>query len=466
MRIVRIISSLSALVLGMLSAWGQQTSLTVDYCVSMALQNSADVKNARMESRQARLQKQEAVAEYFPSISANVLAFHALNPLIDISITDVLGTSDMAYYLQYQAQQWAAPYGVKTSYRTMQYGYSGNVMLTQPVFAGGRVINGNRLAALGVRAADAKASLQDRQSADDIQKLFYQVLALQQKEESLELTSELLDSLYRDVSAAVSAGFAVSTDLSAVNIKRSELKAGRNKLRLGLRIAKMNLLNNIGVAYNPYPGIVSDGLISIDDFVLEGDLADVAAPDAFYVSEDVVASNMQESTLLRMQVEAKILERKMTVGEALPSLLFGATYGYSKLLNAPRRNGIMFATLSIPITDWGKNARKLERQQLEVEKARNQKDFLEGQIVLKIRQLYMELCSAYDQMQIASEALELSRERLEQLRVSYGAGVCTITELLQCQNEYRNSQQEYIDAHIDYLSALETYRLHTSCKAL
>lgn len=432
--------------------------LTVDDCVKMGLESAVDVVNARMDAKAARLQKQEALAEYFPSISATGLAFHALNPLVDITITDVLGKSDMAYIIKDQLESLAASYGVKSHYTALQHGYSATLSLTQPVFAGGRIINGNRLAKLGVRAADTKASLQNRTSAEEIQKLFYQVLALQQKQDALDVAADLLDNLRKDVSAAVDAGLALTTDLSAVDIKLSQLEAGRSKLRLGIRIAKMNLLNNIGMPYNPYPGIESQER-SIDDFCLEGSLADVDTPQQAYVPEEAVAASLDETALLQMQVEAKVLERRMTLGQTLPSLLVGTSYGYSKMLNSPSYNGVMYAMLRIPITDWGKNARKLERQQIEVDKARNQRDFLQSQLILQVRQLYMELCSAYDQVQISASAMELSERRLSQLRVSYSAGVCTLTELLSAQNDYSQAREAYIDANMDYLSCLDSYRL-------
>ena len=55
--------------------------LSVEDCRQMALQNSMAVKNARLDILSARAQKQEALAAYFPSVSAGFrircLAAHA-----------------------------------------------------------------------------------------------------------------------------------------------------------------------------------------------------------------------------------------------------------------------------------------------------------------------------------------------------------------------------------------------------
>lgn len=435
-----------------------QQSLTVEDCVRLGLENSVEVRNAVLDTRAARLQKQEVLAEYFPTVNAMGGAFRSLNPFIDIAITDVLGHSDLAYQIQEGVEQWAAPNDINTKFRALNYGYGAVLNLSQPVFAGGRIVAGNRLAALGVRAADTKSCLQRRQSSEDIQKMFYQVLALQEKQVTLDVASRLLDTLYRDVSAAVEAGLALSTDLNAVKLKMSELRAGRSKLDLGLRVAKMNLLDHIGVPYNPYSGIASENP-HIDSFVLSGSFSDIMTPSQAYVDEERAVASLDEVSLLQMDVEAKTLERRMTLGAALPSVLFGASYGYTRLLTNPKFNGAAYIMMQIPLTDWGKNSRKLERQRIEIVKSQNQRDFYQGQLILQLRQLYMELSSAYDQMQIARDAEALAGERLSQMHESYNAGVCTVTELLQSEVEARNSSEEGIQATLDYLIALECYNL-------
>lgn len=449
---------LLTLLLGGAAARAQEV-YTLEQCESLALQNNADTRNASLDVRAARFQKGEALSAYFPSVSAMGIAFHALNPLLHLTITDVLGTSDMAYTLQNRVKEWALPNGVNTEYNALHYGYSGAVTLSQPVFAGGRIVNGNRLAALGQQASKVKLSLQKRSTCEQVQKDFYQILALQEKKKTLDVLQAMLDTLVRDASAAVDAGLVVGSDLSAVKLKQSELVSGQSRLTMGLRIAKMNLLNGIGVEYNPYPSVKDDKRPFIDDFSFEGSIDSLTPPVMLYVPEEQVAMTLDESRLLQMQVQAKQLERKMTIGETLPSIAFGASYGYAKLLDNPRWNGAMFAVLKIPITDWGRNSQKLERQRIEVQKAENQRDYLCGQLTLQLRQIYTQLCAEYDQVQIACESEKLAQEHLEQLRSGYSAGMNTMSELLQAESSYRNACETRIDASLNYLSTVRAYTL-------
>lgn len=437
-----------------------QQRLTLEKCRQMAAEGSADLRNAELDVVAAGLQKQEALAEYFPSVSAMGLAFHALNPMLHITMTDVLGRSDNSLYLQQRLREAAAPYEVKTQWDALHYGYSGALTLTQPVFAGGRIVNGNALAALGQRAAGVKASLQRRTTLQQVDKDYYLILSLQEKQATLEGLQALLDTVQRNVAGAVAAGVAVKTDLSAVQIRRSELKAGMNKLATGLKLAKMNLLNSIGVRYNPYPTLPSD-LPSLDSFEFTGSLDFLPSPKDVYVDEGQLAASLDETRLLDMQVEAGVLKKRMIVGESLPSLAFGASYGFSKLLDSPRWNGAMYAVLQIPITHWGKNSRKIQRQDIEIQKARNQREYLGQQLVLQMRQLYMELTCAWDQIAIAREGEALAAERLAQVREGYTAGVNTVMDLMQSESALRDATQARIDACLDYMTALEAYRLRS-----
>lgn len=433
--------------------------MTLQDCRRLSAEHNADVRNAALDVTAARLQKQEALAEYFPTIAATGGAFHAKDPLFSMTISDVLGKSALSQNIDELVSTLLRDYGLNSRFSTLQYGYAGAVSLTQPIFAGGRIVAGNKLASLGEKAAVAKSEIQKRTTTEQVDKDFYGILALQEKMITLSSLQRLLDTLQRDVEAAYAAGLALNTDLSEVMLKQSELKAGQSKLTMGLRLAKMNMLNSLGVEYNPYTSIDNPDKPSIDSFIFEGSFDGIMTPKEAYVDEEKASSSLAEHRLLQLQVEARDLERRMVLGETLPSLGLGATYGYFKAVNDPRWNGALYAVLKIPITDWGKNSRKLQRMRIEIQKAENQRDYLSTQLVLQLRKLYVELNCAWDNMQIAVEAENLARTRLDNLNADYAVGSVTLTDLLRSESTYRDTQEFRIDATLDYLSALEAYRL-------
>ena len=130
-----------------------QTSLSLQECREMALQNSVKMKNARLDVLAASARKEEALAEYFPKVSVNSFGFMAVDPLLEVGVKDILGESTFSSNLQQIVDYFGEQFGFPSTYTALQYGYTASVSALQPLYAGGRIVNGNRLAALGQEAS-------------------------------------------------------------------------------------------------------------------------------------------------------------------------------------------------------------------------------------------------------------------------------------------------------------------------
>lgn len=435
-----------------------QRPLSLSECRDMALRNDPYAKNSALAVKAAQAQKQEAVAEYFPKVSLNAFGFWSIDPMLEIGIRDVLGESDFTNNIQGLLDKYAAQYGINSKFTTFKYGVSASVSVMQPLFAGGRIVTGNRLASLGVKVSEVQQDIQLRTTAEEVEKSYWQVVALEEKLSTIEVMDRLLDSLYKDVSVAVASGVAMDTDLMHVSLKQKELQGGRSQLVSGIRLAKMNLFNKIGQDYCLIASLADSLKPHIDDIVLSDRLDDLKEPQAYYVPEEEIAASLSENQLLQMSVEAKQLEKRMTLGEALPQVGVGASYGYSHSLNS-RFNGNVFAMVQIPISDWGRVARKMQRQDYQLQMAQNEQEYLSAQLMLLIRQLWLNLESSWEQMMIARDAMDLAQKTVDRMSDNYQAGMVSLTELLQGQTQLRTAVEAYVEAQINYSSALTAYQL-------
>ena len=431
------------------AAGAQQTSeLTLEECLQMSEAGDPYVRGARLDALAARSQKAEALWSYFPSVSINAMGYRSANPLVTITLTDILGRSDAARDLTNSLETYAQENGLNSSYTALRSGYGASVMALQPLYAGGRIVSGNRLAALGVQAADVQLRLRLRQTRQEVEKKYWTVVSLQEKETTLQRADELLSSLERDVRSAVAAGLAGENDLLQVLLKRKELSSGRVKLRSGLKLAKMDLFNAIGYQYR---------FFALDSVALSGGCDSLLAPRTYVVPEENVPV-FDESSLLGMQVESKKLEKNMQVGEFLPQVAVGAAYGYGNYLHsAASFNGIAFATVQVPITDIGKAVNRSRRYNYQIQKAGIEKEYLDAQLLLQLRQLQVEMESAWDQLEVAREAAEVAADSQRRLRADYDAGLATLSDLLQAELALRNCEQESIERRIDYRLAVSAY---------
>lgn len=414
----------------------------------MARENSAALKNARLDVSSARYQKAEALGEYFPTVTAQAYSFHAVKPLIDIGLPDIIGTSDNAWNISNAFEEFALENDLKSRYTTLHYAYGASVSAIQPLYAGGRIVNGNRLARLGIEAASLQLSMAERSSEADVESKYWRVVSLQEKMVSVDKALSVLDSLHRDASVAFESGLLTSSEMLTVETKLRELKSTRVQLRSGITLAKMDLLNMIGAEYS---------VLGLDKVVLSDSLEDFQEPMNYYVPEEEMAARMQEMSLLDLQVQAKTLEKKMTLGEALPQVGIGATYGYGALVGSAKANGAVFATVQIPLSDWGKKSQKLRRQQNEIDKAVNQREYLSAQLLLKARSLWVALEAAWEALESAESARALASDTLEKIQGQKEAGLVTVSDLLQAELALRQAEDALVDARIAYRSALDEY---------
>ena len=440
-----------------IAAPAQELRLTLEECREMALQNNSSAVGAALDLEAARYQKQEAFAEYFPRVSAMGFGFWAFDPLLEIGVKDIFGNNDFSNNLQGLIDSYAPMYGLPTSYTTLSRGYLAGISVMQPIFAGGRIVNGNRLAALGVEAAGLQQEVQRRSTSDEIEGYWWQVVSLQEKRELLAGSKEFVDTLFREVTAAYGAGLVTEDELLQVKLARNELLSNEVQLDNGLKLAKMNLLNSIGQGYTVISANASEERPYIDSIVLADEEGLPGPPEAYYVDEESIAASMEETRLLELQVEAAELQKKMALGEALPQLAVGATYGYYDFTGKGDFNGLAFATVQIPISDWGKTSAKMKRLQTQVDKAASQRDYLQSQIILGVRQSWVELNSAWSQYQLALDSEAAAEASFGRVERNYEAGMVTAAELLQSQTSLRQASDKRADALNSYRQALRKW---------
>ena len=212
-----------------------------------------------------------------------------------------------------------------------------------------------------------------------------------------------------------------------------------------------------GVEYNPYMTIRNDSIPFIDDIRLTDSLSELLSPERYYCPEDEVAANLDETKLLDLSVESKKLEKRMALGEALPQLGVGALYGYNNFMNKGSMNGAVFAVLQIPISDWGKTSRKMQRIDYQLQKSENEREYLQTQLVLQVHKLWMDLTAAWEKLQVAEETAATAEAVERQMYDHYLAGMVTISELLQTQTQLTDARNQVLDGKIAYQTALTAY---------
>ncbi len=420
-----------------LSLWGQ---LTVDDCVRMAQTNNMQMQQLELEVAMAREVQQQAFTKYFPQVGIYAIGYQSLRPMLDFGIENI-DNSGLRDLLSTLYGNYGAALGMDNHISLLQHGVVAGVTAVQPLYAGGQIVAGNRLARLGVEAAELKRQVGNRETVWQVEQCYWLVVQLESKRSTIAIADSMLERIEADVQSAVDAGLAMPTDLLRVQMKRHELSSQREDLENGIRLGREALAQSIGLQ---------------TDSIGELDYESTLLQTTMETDSSIVR---HEEDLLRLQVEAKRLERRMEMGKSLPQIAVGAGYGYTNLFDRHSTNGTLFVTMQIPISSWGETVHKMRGLNYAIEAAELQQRDLTEKMRLQERQLSDKLATAKNKLASAEESLRLSDENYRLAKVAYEAGLVPMSELLQAQTEWQRMHDALTDARIAYRLSVREYQL-------
>ena len=425
-----------SLLLG-LTANAQET-LTLQQVKERALAHNINIRTADNAILQAREQKKEAQTLYFPQVSAVGMGFKSTTELIkgDIKVADLLPSSLAAAIPSSIASMLPS----NISYGMIDKGVIAGVTAIQPIFAGGQIVNGNKLAKVGVEVSE----LQKRVSANTVEltaeQYYWQIISLKEKQKTLETVGEMLKNLEKDAAAAVKAGVGMRNDLLEVQLKQNEIESNKLKLENGLNLARMALAQYIG----------TEGGIDVSTTI---DASALPAYPMIKVDHSTAVAATSEYQLLQKNVDATSLQRKMEEGKRLPTVGVGVGYNYMNMGSGIKNNfGAVFATVTIPISQWWSGLYAIKRKKLAEENARQQLTDNAQLLEIRMHKNWNDVDNAYKQLVLAKKSIEQSEENLRLNRNFYHAGTVTMNNLLDAQQKYQQCRDQYTDAY----AALQT----------
>lgn len=391
-----------------------QNVYSLEQCRQLALSQNIKMTEAGRKVEMADETKKEAFTNYFPSVTAGGGGFIANKGLIEMELAPGMGAS------------------------FAKDGIIGGVAAMQPVFAGGQIVNGNKLAKLGADVGRIEKEMAEKEVSLTVENYYWQVVSVQEKLKTVGQMESMLSSLHHDVGMAVDAGLKTRNDLLQVSLKRNEVKSSRIKLENALALSKMVLAQYAGISDSVY-SVASEIPAVLPEFPydLQKNVADVM-------------QNVEEYQLLQKGVESAELQKKLEVGKHLPSVAVGAGYFYENIMDKSHSFVMGMATVSIPLTNWWKGSHAIKRQNIQITSA---KDNLEdGREMLEIRMMksWNDFNDAFRQMEIAVQSKEQAAENLRLNRNYYDARTSTMSDLLKAQALYQQSCDGFVDAFTQY----------------
>ncbi|MDR1808878.1 MAG: TolC family protein, partial [Prevotella sp.] len=227
-----------------------QERLSLRQCKDLALKNNAQIQNADLSVKISEQQRKEAFTKYFPSVSGMAAA----------------AAFDRALMTTTVETGYPAP-NDKVQVDMIKNNAMIGAMAIQPLFAGGQIINGNKLAKVGQEVSRLQKQLSENDVLLATERYFWQIVSLKEKMKTIENSAVMLEHIRSDVNAAVEAGLTTRNDLLRVELEQNRLESGRLKVRNGLQILKMALAQHIGLETDTFDVEPEEAIDEIPAFI-------------------------------------------------------------------------------------------------------------------------------------------------------------------------------------------------------
>ena len=399
-------------------------TLSLEECRAAAVEHNRTLRNSRLDLDAASQTRREAFTNYFPQISASGGLFQAQHGLVQAD--------------------FAVPQMGTLPVSLVKRGIVGSVTAVQPLFTGLKIVTGNKLARLGEEVGRLQLQQTEAEVRERTDACFWQVVSLRDNLSTLDAVERQLAEIRRQVELSVKAGLVTNNDLLRVELRQQEIASNRLKVENGLKVSKMLLAQHIGVDWRGFD-------------VANAAFGEPEAPAAYYVPVEEALDRRAEYLLAEKNVEVRKYEKRMERGKRLPTVGIGAGYLYYNVTDKSVDDGMVFAQVSVPVSEWWGGAHALKKARIREQQAENDRLQAREMLAVEIERTWSEVQESYAQILLMRRSVESSAENLRQNRNFYKAGTAPLTDLLDAETLYTQSRNNLTSACASYRTALAKY---------
>lgn len=436
-----------------------------------AIQNNRKLQSSRIAVQMAQEDRKQAFTNYFPSIQAAGGVFQGFHRLVQVDVGESLF-----------AQFGLPPITISA----IKKGALVNTMAVQPVFAGGQIVNGNRLARLQEEIRQLQLQMSERDVSLQVARLYWQVVALKANIGTLDAADRQLAEVHKFTSDYAAAGLTTRNDVLRVELKQQELASSRLQLQNGIALTEMALAQLCGsptatvpavspagsapvpavspADSAPVPAVSPAGSCSerspIDSLIsrIGADTTQLAAVSTpLPLGEGLGAAQRVESLLSRKAVDAAALQIKMERGKYMPTAAIGISDMYYNMMAKNVNNGVVFATVAVPISAWWGGSHAIRKAKLAQQKAANDYEDTVEKLRLDNQTAWNNLQESLSQITIAEKSIVSAEENLRMSLDQYKAGTLPLIDLLDAQTLRQQAADRLIEARANYQLRLAEY---------
>lgn len=390
--------------------------LTLDTIVSVALANNPTVAGRRWEAEAAAADRNAALAEALPHLSAVAGYTHGEDPL--------------------KISPPGPPFVVTRNVM------SAGLTVRMPLFTGGRIVNNIRAAELLEKAAVHHLARTREELVYNVTSVYCRMLAQRHVIESIRFSRKTLREHLDRVEAMVAQDQAAPVDRLRTEVRLADVREQLVRATNLLEIQKRTLVNLLGVE-EPADGVavagqltpVGDGPRPLEDLL----------ETAFAGRDDYLAA--------RRSLEARARRVDAARAGYWPEVFLQGTCGADWDAGDWDRSedgATVGVGVAIPLFEGGRIPARIRRERARLAAAREALRELRLRIRLEVETARLNLAAARERIAATRTAIVQGTESLRIERLKYRNGKASITDVLDAQDDLLDAQTNYYHALADH----------------
>jgi len=303
--------------------------------------------------------------------------------------------------------------------------YDINLSLQQPIFTGFTLINNLKISNYQKSSAELMSQRTKETVRQQVTQVYWDLLSTRELVNVTQEAIRQLESHVTDLENLLQAGMVIENDLLRAELALSNVRLQDVKVRNGVRLANAALCNLLVVDQNTV--IKPTEKISVDEVALP------SLDTLFRVAK------AQRPDYRALDYSVKVLGKVKAIKKAayLPQIALVANYDWKR----PNReyesdfystwNINLIATLDV--FSWGQRHHEIQKVEAQKRQLSELQSQLADYITLEVRQAYLSVQEALQEVDIANLAVTQADENYRVTSANYQAGAMTNSDLLDAQ---------------------------------
>lgn len=432
-----------AVMLGLPEIQAEPCVMSLDSCRSLAVENNKELRMTDMQRQTAYYNRKSAFTSYLPKVSATGMYMHTGKEISLLSDDQKTTLSHLGDALSMPALNNVGE-GLVDALRTDTRNMAGAaVILTQPIYMGGKIRAYNKITRFAEQIAADKHNLQYQELIVSVDETYWNIILLTSRKKLAESYLQLVKTLDSDVSQLIAEGFATKADGLSVKVKVNEANVALIQVDNGIEILKMKLCQLCGIPLDTH-------LVLADE---DNEKVSVIT------SDEIMDGNTWERRpeLSALNKSILIYDEKVKVArsEFLPTVALTGGYfaSYPSVFNSFEKKfkgtWNIGVAVSVPILTWGDRSYKVRAAKAEAQVARFHFDETREKIELQVSQSRQKVREAHERYNASLSSQEEADENLRYANLGLSEGVIPVSNVLEAQTAWLSAKTNLISSEID-----------------